>query len=268
VTRAVIRIHIYTALLTLVNLLVYTTTAVYAALRLPRTGATLVQYREYQPEDGETDRQTAERVVKLLGLSLATPVQSFAIQHPQPGQLVLDFYHANGRHKVTVLPGQMRIEITRNTAARYLDVLHVTTGAFRSGDWRMQLWAYENEFALWCFLAMLASAVWMAAARFRWLGTTQMRIVHLAAGALFFPFGVLFGITALQIAHYRWFQPIAWASRLHRTSAAAAAGAGILVPILAATGICLWYQTRPRRSVAVVLATAAVTLLFIVWMRK
>ena len=66
-----------------------------------------------------TDREVANRVVDLLGLSLATPVQSFAIQHDAAHNLVLDFQHANGRHRVTFPDaGHLRVEITPLDADR------------------------------------------------------------------------------------------------------------------------------------------------------
>jgi hypothetical protein len=101
----------------------------------------------------------AERVCALLHLSLATPIQSAVIQHDDANRLVLDFWHANGRHRVTVLEDErrLRIERTRNSLWRYLDTLHMTTGVFRSGDWRMTLWADYNEFAMWSLGAMLLS---------------------------------------------------------------------------------------------------------------
>ncbi len=268
-TRAVIRIHTYAALLTIVNLMVYATTGAYGVLHGKRSAEPAIRYLEYHAAEGETARQTARRVVALLGLTLATPIQSAAIQHTTSGELLLDFYHANGRHRVTVLPerNQLRIEITRNSPARYADILHETTGVFRSGDWRMQFWAYENEFALWCFFAMLASALWMAMARFRSLAATRLRIVHLASSAIFFPFAVILGASALQMAHRTWFAPIAWAARLHRSSAIVAAACAVLIPVLAGSGIWLWYRTRPARAAVAVLATGALTLSLIVWMR-
>jgi len=179
---------------------------------------------------------------------------------------VLDFYHANGRHKVTVLPSQLRVEIMRNTAANYAAILHLTTGIFRSGDWRMQLWAYENEFALWCFLAVLASAVWMAAARLRQLASTPLRTVHLAAGALFFPLALLLGMTAVQMAHPGWYRPLVWAARLHRSSGVAGGASASLIPVVVVTGVWLWVRTRPRMG-WIAVSAAVLTLSLIVWMR-
>lgn len=160
------RIHTYAGLLTFVNLMVFGVVGLDAALQSrPRERAPAIHYQAFSVPPNLTDREVAERVCRLLHLSLATPVQSAAIQHDSAGNLLLDFYHANGRHKVTVLEteGRLRVEVSRSSLARYLSTLHVTTAAFRSGDWRMQLWAWYNEIAMWCFLLMLATgvAIWL-----------------------------------------------------------------------------------------------------------
>jgi hypothetical protein len=106
----------------------------------------------------------AERLIELLELPLATPIQTAAIQHDPGNRLVLDFYHANGRNKVTVpaAEGRVRVEVWRASLWKYLSTLHVTTAAFRSGDARMQLWAWYNEFAHVVFAgAAGGSSGWM-----------------------------------------------------------------------------------------------------------
>ena len=109
----------------------------------------------------------AERVCGLLHLSLATPIQSAVIQRDEAGNLLLDFWHANGRDRVTLLEpeGRLRVETMRNSLWSYFGTLHATTAAFHSGDWRMQWWADYNELAMWCLVAMLASgaALWLMA---------------------------------------------------------------------------------------------------------
>ena len=133
----------------------------YAGARTATTS--IVWEQPFSVPANLSDRQVAERVVRLLGLSLATPVHDFAIGHDAEGRLKLDFYHANGRHQVTLLehPVRLRVSHTRAGFLRYLSTLHVTTAAFHSGDWRMQLWAWWNEFAMWCVAVMAASGVWI-----------------------------------------------------------------------------------------------------------
>ena len=182
------KLHTYTGLLTFVNLLVFGIVGLSAAFESgdeEPARASGAQYRSFTVEPNLTDRQVAERVVSLLHLSLATPVQSAAIQRDSANNLVFDFRHANGRHQVTVLEkeGRIRVEEFRNDFGEYLDTLHRTTAVFRSGDWRMQLWALYNEFAMWCLLGMIASgvALWL-------LSRPRHRLAQfsLAAGCVIF----------------------------------------------------------------------------------
>jgi len=180
------KIHTYAGLLTFVNLAVYGIVGLSATYLLrPHALSPVVNYQTFKVEPNLTDRQVAERVCSKLNLSLATPVNSFAIQHDAANNLFLDFRHANGRHQVTVLEkeGRIRIEVTRNTLWLYLYILHETTAAFHSGDWRMQLWADYNEFAMWSLLAMIASGFAMfLASRAR----SRLAQVSLAAGCCAF----------------------------------------------------------------------------------
>jgi hypothetical protein len=168
------KLHTYAGLVTFVNLLVFGLVGLTATLgSRPHDPAPEVRSEAFVVQPNLTDRQVAERVCGLLGLSLATPIQSAVIQHDAANNLLLDFYHANGRHRVTVLEteGRLRVEVIRNSLWSYLGTLHATTAACHSGDWRMQLWADYNEFAMWCFLAMLASgvALWlMSRPEYRW----------------------------------------------------------------------------------------------------
>jgi hypothetical protein len=168
------KIHTYAGLLTFVNLMVFGIVGLSATLgSRPQDPVPEVRSVPFVVEPNLTDRQVAERVCGLLRLSLATPIQSAVIQHDAANNLLLDFWHANGRHRVTVLEsqGRLRVEVMRNSLWSYLGTLHATTAAFHSGDWRMQLWADYNEFAMWCFLVMLASgvALWLLSRpRHRW----------------------------------------------------------------------------------------------------
>jgi hypothetical protein len=166
--------HTYAGLLTFVNLMVFGIVGLSATLgSRPQDPVPEVRSEPFVVEPNLTDRQVAERVCSLLDLSLATPIQSAVIQHDARNNLLLDFWHANGRHRVTVLEreSRLRVEVMRNSLWSYLGTLHATTAAFHSGDWRMQLWADYNELAMWCFLVMLASgvALWLLSRpRHRW----------------------------------------------------------------------------------------------------
>jgi len=179
------KIHTYAGLLTFVNLAVYGIVGLCALYLLrPHSQPPVVSYQDFTAEPNLTDRQVAEQVCAQLNLSLATPVNSFAIQH-EDENLLLDLRHANGRHRVTVLEkdGRIRIEVTRNSIWLYLYTLHETTAAFHSGDWRMQLWADYNEFAMWCLLTMIVSGFAMfLASRVR----SRLAQISLAAGCCAF----------------------------------------------------------------------------------
>lgn len=156
------KFHTYAGLLTFVNFMVFGLVGLSATLQSkPAEIRPVVRYEAFTVDPNLTDRQVAERVCTLLRLSLATPIQSAVIQHDAERNLLLDFWHANGRHRVTVLEkeGRLRVEIMRNSPWSYLGTLHATTAAFHSGDWRMQLWAGYNEFAMWCLIGMIASGV-------------------------------------------------------------------------------------------------------------
>jgi hypothetical protein len=181
------RVHTYAGLLTFVNLAVSGIVGLTLTfLRQPApVTSRRVTYQDFIVEPNLTDRQVAERVCAQLRLTLATPVNSFAIEHDAAGNLHLDLRHANGRHLVDVLEKEhrLRIEVIRNSLWHYLFTLHETTAAFHSGDWRMQFWADYNEFAMWCLLLMLASGFAMfLATRAR----SRLAQVSLAAGCCVF----------------------------------------------------------------------------------
>jgi len=180
------RIHTYAGLLTFINLAVYCVVGLSLTfLRESSRAPTVVSYQKFSVEPNLTDRQVAERICAQLNLSLATPVNAAAIQRDAANNLFLDFRHANGRDQVTVLEkeGRLRIETVRNSFFDYLYILHVTTAAFHSGDWRMQLWADYNEFAMWALLTLIASGFAMfLATRAR----SRLAQISLAAGCCVF----------------------------------------------------------------------------------
>jgi len=248
------RIHIFAGLLTLVNLLLYGVVGITALWERPRAAAPVIWEQPFAVQAGESDRAVAERAVRVLGLSLATPVHDFAIGHDRAGRLVLDFYHANGRHKVTVSGGQLHVEQTRVGLAKYLNTLHVTTAAFHSGDWRMQLWAWWNEFAMWGVAVMAVTGVWIWWKRRGASGVARRTHRWTAMGALA-PI-VVYEVSAVQMAHRTWL-PVTVLNQIHRmrgVSFSPVLGAGILV--LCATGLLLWWQLRRDRRVGAAMLAA------------
>lgn len=254
-------LHTFAGLLALAPLLVFAVTGISVALHTARMSPAVAASLPFDPTPGATDRQTAERVVALLGLTLATPVQQAAIQHDPSGRIVLDFYHANGRHHVSVLPEDHRLQISieRATLPRYLDILHLTTAAFRTGDWRMHAWSWANEVALWCVFLLMGTGAWMMVAQRNFRVATVRGAHHLTALVLL-PVAAIYAVSALQMAHRTWLRAagvVAWAGRIHRGSTllAGAIGAGVLAVVT--TGVLLWWTAKRYRNFGIVTGAAA-----------
>jgi hypothetical protein len=260
------RLHLYAGLLTMVNLTLYGVVGIASLLEGRVTQAPVAWVQPFAVQAGEGDRELAERVVQLLGLSLATPVHDFAIKRDASGVLVLDFYHANGRHKVTVLDGRLQVVRTRASLWKYLSTLHVTTGAFKSGDWRMQAWAWWNEFAMWCVAAMMASGLWVW--RRRGTGGTARR-VHRWVGLGSLAVIAIYEASAIAMAHRTWFHAEAL-SRIHRMRGSGlSAGLGVALLVMGATGLMMWWRMpRERRAGAAAVGIGLVVAGgLMVWMR-
>jgi hypothetical protein len=249
------KIHTYAGLLTFVNLMVYGIAGVAATIDGgPKVEEPRVFERLFTVPPNSTDMQVAERVVAQLGLTLATPVHSFVIQHDPTGRLWLDLRDVNGSHKVTILDreGKIRVEERRNHIGKYLSVLHSTTGVFKSGDWRMQLWAYCNEFAMWCLIAMIGSGAWLWWKTLDRGSAWNIRTIHRWTAVFAFPLMVVYGISGIQMAHRTWIGTGGWLTRLHVsqvTWSALAFAASLGVFTLGATGLVLWLRRRSERTV-------------------
>jgi hypothetical protein len=259
------RIHTLAALATIINLLVYAA----AGIAPRKSGPSEISERAFARAAGETDRETAERVVMLLNLPLATPVHSFNLSHDSTGRLVLDFYHANGRNRVTIFDDRLHIESARAPFAKYLSTLHVTTAAFHSGDGRLQLWAWYNEFAMWMLVVMLATGAWLIVTRRGRRGA--LRRTHWISALTALPVLAIFTASAIQLAHHTWWKSDPFwraLSSLHRGHALPPIASTLLVT-LAATGLMLWYQGRDRRLGGIVLAAGTlVSGGLLLWMRN
>ena len=150
------KIHTYAGLLAFCGLLVYGFTSLAAALRTPGPRSVPLVAAYERAFDGPAE---PEQICRALGLTLALPVNQAAIQRDRDGRLLLDLWHANGHHRVTVLDGRLKVEEYRVTTPRFADVLHMTTAIFRSGDWRMTAWAWYNEVAMWSLFVMLGTGI-------------------------------------------------------------------------------------------------------------
>lgn len=168
--RLIRRLHHWAGLLTFVNLTLYGIIGMAAfagggfrAELQPRAAYD----RPFTAPPDAADREVAEAVCRALNLTLALPVQSVAISRDASHHLALDLYHANGRHKITVdeAAHSIHVEEFRAPLTRFLDILHISTIALRTGDTRLTIWTYFNEFAMWALALMLLTGAAIAVQR-------------------------------------------------------------------------------------------------------
>ncbi len=161
------KIHMYLGLLCWSVLLVYGIAGLTATVRSgspgPHFASSTVRTESFVPSPNQTDKQVADAVWKTLRLPLTSPPPTYALHRDTQNNLVVSFWTANGATEVTVLEkqDQLRIDTHRNSIWGYFNNLHATTIRSRSYDWRIRLWAYYNEFAIWALLTMALTGVYL-----------------------------------------------------------------------------------------------------------
>lgn len=157
----------YLGLLNFSNLLVFGVAGLVATVSPdPESRPPLpseVRFADFAAPPGLPDKEVADRVYEALRLPLSGPVPEWAIRRDGEGRLLLNFYTVNGPHRVTVLPEEdrLRIETRRNGFWRYLSNLHATTLRESRDDWRIRLWTYNIELAIWSLIAMVVSGLYL-----------------------------------------------------------------------------------------------------------
>ncbi len=184
-TSLIKKLHMYTGLLNFSILFVYGAsglllTAQPAPGNRPRPKPE-TRFVDFQVPAGLTDKQVADRVWETLQLPLTAPPQPQGIRRDPSNNLRFGFFTPSNAHQIVVLEkeNRLRVETVRNDIWRYLFALHGTALGHPSTDWRIQAWAWYNEFAIWSLIGMVASGVylWLASRPgFRWAQ------VSLAAG--------------------------------------------------------------------------------------
>lgn len=176
------KLHMYAGLLSFSNFVAYGIAGLVATFSPPPEQRRLAGETRYVPftvPAGLTDKALADSIYRLLDPPLAGPIPEWAIRRDDAGHLLLNFYTVNGPHRVTVLEeeNRLRVETMRNSVWRFLSNVHATTvrDAERVPDWRLKLWAYHNEIALWALSFMALSGVYL------WLATRPRLRFALAA---------------------------------------------------------------------------------------
>lgn len=161
------KIHMYMGLLNFSILVVFGTAGLTATFQ-PRPESRAkpeptVRFESFTVPSGLDDKEVADRVHTLLKIPLSTPVPKFALHRDRENNLAFDFYTINAVHTVTVLEkeARLRIEKVGFSIWRYLDHLHSTTINATQADWRITLWKYYNEFAIWSLIGMAISGSYL-----------------------------------------------------------------------------------------------------------
>jgi len=177
----VLKLHIYAGLLTFSQLMLYgvaglVATAQFAAER-PKV-ARAVQYLPFTVTPGSTDKQVADDVFRTLHLPLTRPMPGWFLRRTPEKDLLLDFYNINGIWRVVVLEreGRLRIEQIHNSLGLFLGDMHATTTGDEEAPRLMRVWAFYNEFAMWCLIGFCASGVylWLTAQARSWWAWTSL----------------------------------------------------------------------------------------------
>ena len=120
------------------------------------------RYESFTPPEGATDRQIADLVFARFRIPFAGPIPNWALHRDAAGNLPLEFWTVNGQRRLLYLPKEkrLRIEIVHKNLAFFLDDMHTVTD-LKQPDWRMRIWAWYNQFAIWSLLAMAVSGVYL-----------------------------------------------------------------------------------------------------------
>jgi hypothetical protein len=273
------RLHLYSGLLSLTALVVYAAAGLAATFAPEKGGAGAtesVRHVRFVASGGDR-KVVADRIHAELDLPLTFPVVRRAIRKNASGQWQMRFFTPNGHHEVTVLAKQKRLRIStlRLDMWHFLARLHhVTLRLPGSGvDWRMILWSFYGEFALFSLFWLSASStyLWWSPRLQRWAraGKNKRRPrrplrlqIHSVLGVALLPLVGIYAVSALQMTHglktdWSLFE---WLSKLHRAVGfeggefAADLWGGLVIAfsiglvLIAANGLFLWFR-MPRERV-------------------
>jgi hypothetical protein len=171
----VIKLHIYAGLLTFTQLMMYglagLVATAQAAAERPKVPHT-IRHLTFTAPASASDKEVADAVYRELKLPLTRPMPTFALKRNADNNLQLDFYNINGIYRVVVLERDrmLSIEEIRNSFAIFLEDMHAITMNDPEAPRALRIWAFYNEFAMWCLLAFAASGVylWLSAQARSW----------------------------------------------------------------------------------------------------
>ena len=187
------KIHMYLGLLSWSILFVYGIAGLTATIRSaspePQWAHTEVRTENFVVPANQTDKQVAVGVWKALHIPLTSPPPSYALRHDDQNNLVVSLWTTNGPIDATVMEkqNQVRVETRRNSIWEYFNNLHSTTIRDHATDWRVRLWTYYNEFAVWTLLAMALTGLllWMTSRPRYWLARVSVGVACISFFVLY-----------------------------------------------------------------------------------
>ena len=194
VRNLVIKLHVYAGLLTFAQLTLYGIAGLVAtAQHGPRPQiAADSRYVPFNAPPSATDQQVADEVFRTLNLPLTRPMPGWFLRRTADNDLLLDFYNINGiwRDVVHERENRLRIDAIHNSTWLFLNDVHAATTGDDEAPRIVRVWAFYNEFAMWCLLAFCASGVylWLSAQARPWWAWCCLGVSGAAFAALWVAF--------------------------------------------------------------------------------
>jgi hypothetical protein len=191
----VLKLHIYAALLTFAQLMLYgiagLVATAQAAAERPKVPHT-IRYIPFTVASSATDKQVADDVYRTLQFPLTRPMPGWFLRRTPENNLLFDFYNINGIWRVVVLEreNRLRIEEIRNSLGIFFADVHAITTGEAEAPGLVRAWALYNEFAMWCLLAFCGSGVylWLTAQARSWWAWASLATGTVSFTALWMAF--------------------------------------------------------------------------------
>jgi hypothetical protein len=173
------KIHTYLGLLNLSFLVIFGLTGAHLALHRPAENDLTeqpVRFEDFTPPTSVMDdRDLGELIRRRLNIAAV----SWDPHRDRDNDLVVDYYTHKGPWRVTALEKEHRLRIAklRENGWGFINNLHATENR-DVADWRVRLWTWYNEFALWSLMAMALTGLYL------WLSSRpKFRLAQLAVAA-------------------------------------------------------------------------------------
>jgi len=156
------KIHIYLGLLNLSIVLVFGLAGLKATFKLGGRGMPPVTATRYEPFTVPPSLADDTAVAEHVRAQLRIAAVIHDVRRDPDNNLAFAYYTHNGPHYVTILEkeNRLRLAIHQTGMWSFFDNLHATERRDMK-DWRVQLWAWYNEFSIWSLIAMALTGVYL-----------------------------------------------------------------------------------------------------------